>query len=229
MICFVHIPRTGGSSIHASFLPVVGEERWRVYDHPGSLPLMAEQIRSTNDRNWYVGGHFAISEIDEAVGLKSQDFLFSVVRDPVDRVSSLHRLLMRSPEWLPQVKEAIGKDMDFFYKSCIDNNVFDTNAQCRFISGAEDYESASAALSRYDCIGSMSDFPGFIEILGREVYKKTGFKFDYLDTNHNAAEATGFDVSPALRSKIEQDFAEDFKLVAEVERRQAALLQNLRG
>ncbi|MER2251880.1 hypothetical protein ABS772_18340 [Methylorubrum podarium] len=185
------------------------------------------EMKASGDRNWYVGGHFSIGHLDRIVGLAPDDFLFSVVRDPVERIASLHRLLARSPEWLPQVNLAIGKSMDYFYDCCIDKGVLEKNTQCSYISGADNYESASASLSRYDCLGSMSDFSGFLNLLGHEVFKKTGVAFKYLDTHHNAAAPTGVEISSALRSRIEKDFAEDFMLVAEVERRQAAMLQDL--
>ena len=227
MICFVHIPRTGGSTIHASFRPIFGWDRWRVHDHPGPLKDTADQMNASGDRNWYVGGHFSITHVDAAVGFAPEDFLFSVVRDPVERLSSLHRLLTRSPEWLSQVNLAVGKSMDYFYDCCIDNRVLEKNTQCSFISGADNFEVASASLARYACLGSMSDFSGFLNLLGHEVLRKTGVAFKYLDTHHNAAAPTGLEVSSALRSRIEEDFAEDFMLVAEIERRQAAMLREI--
>ena len=198
-----------------------------MHDHPGPLKDTADQMKACGDRNWYVGGHFSITHVDTVVGLAPEDFLFSVVRDPVERLSSLHRLLTRSPEWLSQVNLAVGKSMDYFYDCCIDNHVLKKNSQCSLISGADNFEAASAVLSRYDCLGSMSDFSGFLKLLGHEVFRKTGVAFEYLDTHHNAAASTGLEVSPALRSRIEEDFAEDFMLVAEIERRQAAMLREI--
>lgn len=228
MICFIHIPRTGGSTIHSSFYPSFGPDRWRVLDHPRPLKGLASEIEGAGHRNWYVGGHFGISEFDAFIGARPEDFLFTVVRDPAERIASLHRLLNRSPGWLPQANQAVGRSVDYFYDLCLEKGILPKNSQCLSVGGHGNFSDAAAALSRYSCLGSMADFPGFIKILESEVPRHTGVGFEYLNIDHNAAPGTGFEVTPALRSRIEHDFADDFMLVAEVERRQEAMLQSLR-
>lgn len=167
MIVFVHIPRTAGSSIHASFAPHF-PGRWLVASGTGDLRRFATEAESWPDRHGYIGGHVGLHDLAaRGIRVEPADIRFSVVRETLERAASLYCLMRRSPDWLPHIHPHVGdRDFRYFYEFCRDKGYFFHNDGCRLLSGSQDYEAVVAALEEsFDVVGSTASITPFEKAL----------------------------------------------------------------
>jgi len=85
MMFFIHIPKTGGTSIHNVLRKIVpGGLAW--YVDPDSAPPNFLSRPGVRDSTVIYAGHFTYSHIKQF--LAADDKIYSVVRDPIARVFS---------------------------------------------------------------------------------------------------------------------------------------------
>ena len=102
--CF-HVRKTGGTSLHRSFMALGGEDAADVHERlarspgnrtvSGDLAFVAHSSRALED-GWYFYGwsHFPAHELR----LPARTFSLSILRDPVERVCSLYQMLLYGTE-----------------------------------------------------------------------------------------------------------------------------------
>jgi hypothetical protein len=85
-VVFVHLPKTGGMSLHAAMVGLLGEARvLRVGDEAALAGFLAMD-RAALARYAFVSGHFTLAQAAER-SLPGARFI-TVLRDPVDRLLS---------------------------------------------------------------------------------------------------------------------------------------------
>lgn len=115
IIVFPHVERTGGSTIHAWFYYLNEIKQYHI--HPGGLSLNALLTDSSGDLT-YLGGHFKMNCFyNSAISSTQQNpYFFGVVRPTIDRLLSMYKLWVRSPEWLPGIEALDTLNLRSFYK-----------------------------------------------------------------------------------------------------------------
>lgn len=226
MIIFTHIPRTAGSSIHASFQRYF-PNRWFVGDGVGVLPEFSKSISAISDRHLYIGGHFGLLDLEHhGISVKNPDLIFSIVRGTVERAVSLYFLVKKRPENFPSTYTAAAdKGFDYFYRFSRDNGYYFRNDSCRYLSGTENYESTIEFMEdKIDIVGSVPRIKKFEDALSNGL-RRIVPNFSMISERHNAAlsdEAnkaghTSLDVlrdtvTSKLAEKIVSDNEDDEKL-----------------
>lgn len=112
-ILFVHIPRTAGTLIEREFLNVQG--KW-----PTGIPKHLWGILKKNGRS-FTGQHLTMRQIEQEKFLSKQELerchVFSVVRNPYDRIRSLYRYWGGAKKWgsmqnfLEEVRELLNNPL----------------------------------------------------------------------------------------------------------------------
>jgi hypothetical protein len=162
--CFVHVPKSGGSSVIASIRSMLGaaslfqanESRYE----QGPLQILL-------NRYPIVAGHFTFAQISDA--LLAKTFFFTFLRDPVDRVLSqyyYYRSKRDAAYYDSRVAHAQALDLEPFIDSLSDRPSPWSNWQTFVFSGAIDAEQPAEALlpaamrnlERLDFVGVHDDF-----------------------------------------------------------------------
>tara|TARA_R110000787_G_scaffold57740_1_gene131761 strand:- start:1048 stop:1728 length:681 start_codon:yes stop_codon:yes gene_type:complete len=89
---FLHIPKCAGTSIAAAITEALGEGQ--CYEYGKTAPYKAYEASAfTLDKYKFIAGHLTISQIELIRGPKK---IFTVVRDPVERVLSWYEFIRRN-------------------------------------------------------------------------------------------------------------------------------------
>lgn len=83
-LIFLHLPKTAGTTVHNHFVGIVGQDEtcWARFDNVANRP------RKDIDKFRFYSGHYSISAVNYIPGNK---FVFTFVRDPKERIRSLHK------------------------------------------------------------------------------------------------------------------------------------------
>lgn len=212
MIVFVHIHRTAGSSIHASFADHF-PDRWLVASGNGDLEHFAQVVAASDDRNFYIGGHVGLHDLAEwGISVAPSDIRFSVLRDPLERAASLFCLLRRSPDWFPHITPHVeNKDFPYFYEFCRDHGYHFLNDSCRLLSNSQNYENAEKAIvETMDIVGFTTQMPLFEKALA-ELLSPVLPHFHILEEKQNVALQAGITSSVRdVRSSVEEIIGKAF-------------------
>jgi Sulfotransferase family len=118
-IVFLHIPKTGGSSVQKEFVKHIGSNRSgrsALFDSIYAEPDAAQIARAQASR--YVGGHLDWSTFERF--RQPGAFVFTVLREPFDRLLSSYLYLTNFPSdsrWFPQIAHLQGMDIEDFLRS----------------------------------------------------------------------------------------------------------------
>ena len=100
-IIFIHIPKTGGSSVELSLEPYADENI--TSDHRGTyfnvnIPPIQKEIMDSLGVCWQEYKHISALDYKKFLGSEYDDyFVFSIIRNPIDRISSLFRWANHDP------------------------------------------------------------------------------------------------------------------------------------
>lgn len=258
MILFPHITRTGGSKIHAELRPYFSDpavpfepredlalaQGHRALIFVGSVPPRPVIASALEAPVWdrYLGGHFTYADFAAFFDRRRPgDVLFSTTRDPVERVASLHALVLRSPDWLPDLAEVASKrSFAEFYEHATRNGAVAPNQQCTALSGQPDSAHAIDVLRRhYDIVGTYRHYGAFLRALETRLQGACpGLAFSELRNNpalHKSTDGRTWAtdaaldalIDPATRARIEQDNAEDLALIRHIESAPGGVLINV--
>lgn len=162
LIVFLHLERTGGSSVNSWFLSTqefkegVNYFEWK---YNTSLNLSSESF--VHPKMCYYGGHFSLADtlnLVEAWNFE-KTLLITVLREPVARILSAFRLWLRSPEWFPDL-QSIPKSFPDYYAATRD--FYSLNLACRRIAGSQNASLAADILDRqFSIVGLTEDLESF--------------------------------------------------------------------
>jgi hypothetical protein len=118
-IVFLHVPKTGGTSVQKAFIRHIGSNRSgraALFDSIYAAPPEADIARAR--RALYVGGHIDWATFERF--RQPESFVFTVLRDPFDRLLSSYLYLTSFPEhsrWFSQVAHLQGMEIEEFLLS----------------------------------------------------------------------------------------------------------------
>ncbi|MBR0651098.1 sulfotransferase family 2 domain-containing protein [Roseomonas terrae] len=191
-LCFVHIPKTGGTSITAAYEPQM------LFDDIilGGTAL-GEMLQKHYRTRFGLHKHSGARSIMQAAGTEAfaAAFSFSLIRDPVGRVVSLYRWLRDGPPGRhPLSGPAAGLDFDAFAPLACES--FPSQAAHVKAAGRV----AVSRLYRFD------DLPQAWADVARRIGGNSAL------SHRNMSRSQDVRVSAAARNTIETFYAEDLAL-----------------
>jgi len=228
-IVFLHIPKTAGQTVHNALVPVVGGQAYvspiRVHSQAPNGPQMPGGYR-------LYSGHLDWTELE---ALPEDRFVFTVLRDPRERIASFYMYLLKQAETLSADQRALpqntgmrrvlnGSADEYFMKGNPSwqrfihdhyNNFYCTYFATRLIRGSSKIEGlsqddllarAQAGLTQMDGVYSTTDL-GQLET---DIEDRFGKKINVIQTYHNAGSAPrGEQRWPKLLARVENDETRD--------------------
>jgi hypothetical protein len=190
--CFVHIPKTGGTSIAAAYEP-----HMLFNDVMLGGTLFGEHVQATYRRRFNLHKHSGARAIAAATGPSRFDdvFSFAILRDPADRMVSLYRWLRgltKGEHPLLEPARAL--------------------AFAPFVEIARDKVTSQAAHVKIDGKVAVSRLYRFddLDAAWAEVCGRIGIAATL--GRANASRSEPVELTPAARAMIEEAFAEDVAL-----------------
>lgn len=196
-LCFVHIPKTGGTSITAAYEP-----HMRFDDVVLGGTVLGEALQAKYRTRFGLHKHSGARAIRHAAGAEAFDaaFSFALLRHPVDRMISLYRWLRGSPTSGHSLRQAA---------ATLDFDAFVAVAREQFTSQAAhvkvDGRIAVTQLYRFD------DLPHVWADVSRRLGVQSSLGHD------NPSRSQSVEASAAARTAIEAAFAEDLALYRSIE------------
>jgi hypothetical protein len=142
--CFLHVPKSGGSSVISSLRSTLGESG---LFHANESRYQQGPLAVLLNRYPVVAGHFSFAQISD--GLLADTFFFTFLREPVDRVLSLYYYYRRQDPARrrdERVAQAQDVDLEPFIESVSERPSPWSNWQTFLFSGATDSEQPAEAL-----------------------------------------------------------------------------------
>jgi AcrR family transcriptional regulator len=169
--CFVHIPKTGGSWVTQGLQSAVPEEHR--YEVP-SADVGRVPLRRLLQQYAFVSGHFTMAEVSHVL---HETFVFTFLREPVDRVVSLYHFYRQQPGGAaldPRVEQVQAHDFHSFVESLTSRISPWSNWQTYVLSGCAHCEvpardllpCALANLQQLDFVGVQEHLASGLAALG---------------------------------------------------------------
>jgi hypothetical protein len=170
--CFVHIPKTGGSWVTKGLHSAVPQER-RHEVPSGEAGRVS--LRWLLQRYVFVSGHFTMAEVSHVL---HDTFVFTFVREPVDRVISLYHFYRQQPGGQaldPRVAHVQAQDFESFVEGLTSRVSPWSNWQTYVLSGCAHCElpasdllpTALANLQQLDFVGVQDHLASGLTALGQ--------------------------------------------------------------
>ena len=228
-IVFLHIPKTAGQTVHNALVPVVGGQAYvspiRVHSQAPNGPQMPDGYR-------LYSGHLDWTELE---ALPDDRFVFTVLRDPRERIASFYMYIIKQAKALSADQLALPNNVgmrralnwsadEYFMKGNPSwqrfihdhyNNFYCTYFATRLIRGSAKIEGlsqddllarAQAGLTQVDRVYSTTD----LSKLEADVENRFGKKINVIETYDNAGSAPrGEQRWPKLLARVEKDETRD--------------------
>jgi hypothetical protein len=210
-ICFVHMPKCGGESVHDALRP-----RFVAYYQPtyrlniGHVARAADLagrdmidlcrdlllFQLASQKKGYIGGHYAFSATAWREFHESWKFI-TVLRDPVKRWFS-HYFYNRYKTH--SELDRITEELEEFVET--ERAVIYGRMYVRHLSESGEVEEALANLDRFDLVGILERLPDFAEQFQRMF--GTPLSLGHRNENPLGAERQREMITPAVRARVEE-------------------------
>lgn len=218
-LIFVHIPKTGGTSLANALRVVLPEGELVNFSDNEQLARFrsAAGVADLPHASVYVG-HLTLPEF-RAKGLEG--CALTIVRPAIDRIVSMYRYLATSehPDHAALRFEDPAAFLDYLRKSG-----WYPNVQCRMIAGRPTFEEAVSALEDERVIAVTLDD---IDLLAAEL--STTWPEPLTLPRHNVSAATHLTIPESLLSTMDDLVGEDHRLVEHVAARTDMMLGRVRS
>jgi hypothetical protein len=196
--CFVHIPKTGGTSITAAYEPFM-----LFNDIVIGGTVLGEQSQASYRSKFHLHKHSDATEIAKIAGRDrfNAAFCCAIIREPVERMVSFYRWLRCEPLPGNVLREAaLALEFESFISKAIDDLVPQS------IHVMIDGNIALTRLYRFtDIAAAWSDIAGRFGIAAGPI------------EHHNASSGAPVEVSKVARSLIEEAYRDDCALYNRIE------------
>lgn len=201
MIVFIHIERTGGSTLHNAILPHFPARSVTLNIDPDSIPKVGHKALlflgqaadvsgeinralSAREGNLYIAGHVVFPLLGQFLRARTaEDILFSTTRNPIERAASLRAIVQQKPHFAPALAE-LAKSRPFadFYAAAVDQGALAPNRQCFALSGRADFDHTMKVLrEHYNVLGTHRYYAAFQTALEPLLQQQIpGFQFSRL-------------------------------------------------
>lgn len=166
MLIFIHIPKTAGTSVYNALWRVASDKlAW--YSGPETRPQIFFSMPNVRNSIRIYGGHFGYGQIRNF--LSADDKVYSVIRDPVERVfSHFNHIAVRDLQH-PFHDQIKGRSIIDASRVCPQFARDITNNQCWFLSGSRKFEDACRIINEDDInVYDISQVNRLVEHIARE-------------------------------------------------------------
>lgn len=224
-IVFLHIPKTAGQTVHNALIPVVGG--------PAHVSPIRVHTQAPNGPQMPAGYNLYSGHIDwtELETLPEDRFVFTVLRDPRERIASFFLYLYKEAQALSKEDLALphntGKQRlleesadeyflggnpswqlfirdhyDNFYCTYFATRLIRGTAQLAGVSQEEILTRAQSGLAQMDAVYSTRD----LSVLEADIETYVGEKINVTETYHNTGAAPRNEARwPKLLARLEKD------------------------
>ncbi|MFI4891481.1 MAG: sulfotransferase family 2 domain-containing protein [Steroidobacterales bacterium] len=203
-LVFVHIPKTGGLSLHAALENIYGrkstlragneDELQRLRRLPDHQPIDKE----------FISGHFFYNDIKNRC--QPNAILVSILRDPITRILSSYNYITTWSEH-PLHEQTMRQSFSEFVCA---NRDFLRGLCCRHLASVEKADAAIEVVkSRYALVGTTESLPVFVTALSRII----GQKVVQERSNISSGQGPIIDLSVELCQVLLEITEEDRKLL----------------
>jgi hypothetical protein len=199
--CFIHIPRTGGTSVVRAY-----DKNALVSDVIlGGTPF-GEELSNLYRNRYNLHKHSGVSPIVRAVGLEKfkKFFSFSIIRNPLDRMISLYFWAKNMPDSASNLVP-IAKKAGTFHRFCIEAKEL-LHSQFNHISYQNEIMIKEMIL--------FENFPAKI----REIGKKLGIDWTVADKKLNKSQRKDIKVEEETKELIKNIYSNDYMLIEKIKR-----------
>ena len=168
LILFIHLERTGGSTVNSWFGSTVKYFNAGVnyFEYRFDSPIAIPADSLVNPRVAYLHGHFSLSQAMAIDGVSQFEkiLIITILRKPIDRIISGYRLWLRSPDWFPDL-DGVAKTFPTYYAAT--KSLYSMNLACRRFSDTQNADLAIEILRRrFAIVGISEKITSFKSILG---------------------------------------------------------------
>ena len=174
LVIFLHLERTGGSTINGWFSSVqnIFTRNVNYFEFPAGIPnTWTIDFENLDSDICFISGHFTLHSVREVIDLEmfNKVLIFTVLRDPIERIFSGYRLWLRSPDWFPDLLDT-SKNFPNYYEKIRD--LYSKNLACRRISGTQSSIEAIEEIESSEIIfGVTDDLNKFASKLNEQIQK----------------------------------------------------------
>ena len=148
LILFLHIERTGGSTVNSWFGSSYEffQKDLNYFEFPAGFNNLTFRPNFNQNTTYFISGHFSLATAKEFIPFEifNKMIIVTVFRNPTERIISGFKLWLRSPEWFPELSD-VKKNFIAYYERV--KPIYSNNLMCRRLSESNNANKALNELS----------------------------------------------------------------------------------